>query len=181
MSNSRDTSSESRSSTRRAGSLKEKIRQDGREKIENGKRAAADQMEEIADAIDLAGSQLDRSQPTLAGYAGTIADGVGNLATRLREGSVEELSREARQFATRNPGMFLLGSAAFGIVIARFLKASGGQLADSPEETAERDSGDAYGSSASDEGMESSDDRGEKPATESSAQQTSYTARSEGA
>lgn len=115
-----------RASTRaRASHLKQRLKQDGREKVESGKRAAADQIAEIADAIDLAGSQLDQSQPTLANYASKLADGVGSLAARLREDSIEDLYREVRQLATRHPGMFVLGSAALGLVIARFMKASG--------------------------------------------------------
>lgn len=109
----------------RASNLKRRLQQDGKDKIEGGKRAAADQIAEIADAIDMAGAQLDQSQPTLANYASRLADGVGTLATRLREDSIEDLYRDMRQVATRHPGMFLLGSAALGLVIARFMKASG--------------------------------------------------------
>jgi len=123
MNESTDTASTARSGNR-AANLKQRIKQDGKEKIETGKRAAADQIAEIADAIDMAGSQLDQSQPTLANYATQLANGVGTFATRLREDSIEDLYREMRQLATRHPGMFLLGSAAVGLVAARFIKAS---------------------------------------------------------
>lgn len=111
----------------RASNLKQRVKQDGKEKIESGKRAAADQMEGIADAIDTAGAQLDQSQPTLANYASKLAEGIGGLATRLREDSVEEIYRDVRRAATQHPGLFLLGSAALGVVIARFMKVSGDQ------------------------------------------------------
>jgi hypothetical protein len=128
MNESTDTNTGTRSGTNspggRAANLKQRIKQDGKEKIESGKRAAADQIAEIADAIDLAGSQLDQSQPTLANYATQLANSVGTLATRLREDSVEDIYRDMRQLATRHPGMFLLGSAAIGLVAARFMKAS---------------------------------------------------------
>lgn len=114
----------------KASTLKRRLKEDGKQKIESGKRAAADQISELADAIDVAGAQLDQSQPTLANYASKLAEGVGGLATRLREDSVEDLYREVRQVATRHPGMFLLGSAALGLVIARFMKASGDELAE---------------------------------------------------
>lgn len=109
----------------RAAKLKSRLQQDGKEKIATGKRAAADQIAEIADAIDMAGAQLDQSQPTLASYASRLAEGVGSLATRLREDSIEDLYRDVRRVATNHPGMFLLGSAALGLVIARFMKATG--------------------------------------------------------
>src|SRR5688572_6970424 len=128
MNESTDTSSTARSGTtspgNRAANLKQRIKEDGKEKIESGKRAAADQIAEIADAIDLAGSQLDQSQPTLANYATQLANSVGTFATRLREDSIEDIYRDVRQLAARHPGMFLLGSAAVGLVAARFMKAS---------------------------------------------------------
>ena len=149
MNESTDTGTSARSGSR-AANLKQRIKQDGKEKIETGKRAAADQIAEIADAIDLAGSQLDQSQPTLANYATQLANGVGTFATRLREDSIEDLYRDMRQLATRHPGMFLLGSAAIGLVAARFMKASaeqssfaGEDLDESAESESDQDWGEA--------------------------------------
>jgi hypothetical protein len=136
MNESTDTSTKPRSSGRRTPDIKERMKQDGREKIESGKRAAADQIAEIADAIDMAGAQLDQSQPTLANYASRLAEGVGGLASRLREDSMEDLYRDMRQVASRHPGMFLLGSAAVGLVLARFIKASGDDLGVADDEAA---------------------------------------------
>jgi hypothetical protein len=107
----------------RAADLKQRVKRDGKQRIEKSKHAAADQIEDIADALDVAGARLDETQPTLANYASKLADGVGTFATRLREDSIEDLYRDARRFATEHPGMFLLGSAAVGIAIARFMKA----------------------------------------------------------
>lgn len=107
----------------RAADLKQRVKRDSKQRIDKGKRAAADQIEDIADALDVAGSRLDQSQPTLANYASRLADGVGSLATRLREDNIEDLYRDARRFATEHPGMFLLGGAAVGLAIARFMKA----------------------------------------------------------
>jgi hypothetical protein len=104
--------------------LGDRLRQDGRQQIETRKRVAADQIDELAHALGRAGEQLDQSQPTLAAYANQIASGVSNLATRLRDDSVEELLDDARQAARRNPGLFLLGGFALGVALARFLKAS---------------------------------------------------------
>jgi hypothetical protein len=132
----------------RAANLKQRITQDGKEKIESGKRAAADQIAEIADAIDLAGAQLDQSQPTLANYATQLANGVGTFATRLREDSIEDIYRDMRQLATRHPGMFLLGSAAIGLVAARFMKASADEAGVAGEDLgqrAESESGQDWG------------------------------------
>lgn len=108
------------------GGLKETLKRNGREKVEGGKRFAADQIEDIADAIDAASVQLNRSQPNLAEYATRVADGAASVARRLREGSIEDLAQDARRLASRNPAIFLLAGAALGIVVARFLKAAAG-------------------------------------------------------
>jgi len=151
MNESTDTTGSTRSGSR-AANLKQRIKQDGKEKIESGKRAAADQIAEIADAIDLAGSQLDRSQPMLATYASQLADGVGTLATRLREDSIEDIYRDVRQLAQRHPAMFLLGGAALGLVAARFMKATGQQDEDLGVQ-AESEGDEAWGE-ADDEAMQ---------------------------
>lgn len=151
MTESTDSTSTS-GARRRADNLKQRWREDGKQKIESGKRAAADQIADIADAIDAAGAQLDESQPTLAGYASKLADGVGGFAAHLREDSIEDLYYQMRQLAIRHPGMFLLGSAALGVVLARFMKASGGQDLDASyedlDEADEEQRGSFYRASA---------------------------------
>jgi uncharacterized phage infection (PIP) family protein YhgE len=142
MNESTDTTTTARSGSR-AANLKQRIKEDGKEKIETGKRAAADQIAEIADAIDLAGAQLDQSQPTLANYATQIANSVGTFATRLREDSIEDLYHDMRQLATRHPGMFLLGSAAIGLVAARFMKASAEEASYAGDDLGQRAQGES--------------------------------------
>jgi hypothetical protein len=104
--------------------LKQRLKRGGKETMERGKRAAADQIADIADAIDRAGAQLGQSQPMLASYAARVANGVDDLATQLRDESFEDLYRRTRLLAIRHPGMFLLGSAALGVAVARFMKAT---------------------------------------------------------
>ena len=110
--------------TRSRSALADKVKQDSRERIERGKQAAADQVEQLADAIDQAGTRLSEGQPTIGSYATRMADGLDQLAQRLRSSSLEDLARDTRQAAIRNPGAYLLGSAAVGLLLARFLKAS---------------------------------------------------------
>lgn len=101
--------------------FKQRITRDGKEKLESGKRTAADQIDDIAGAIGAAGSKLE-SQPTLANYVSQLATGVGSIATRLREDSIEDLYHEGRRLAVQHPALFVLGSAAVGLAIARFMK-----------------------------------------------------------
>lgn len=104
--------------------LTARLKRDGRQKLESSKRSAAAHVEEVAHAIDRAGAQLDQNEPTLAAYAGQIAAGVGKLATRLREDSIDDLLDETRRLARRNPALFLAGGVMLGIAASRFLKAS---------------------------------------------------------
>ena len=128
------TENPSSQTVNRASAMKDRIKQEGRQRIEQGKRSAAEQMEGVADALGAAGSRLGQSQPTLASYASNLANGVGDVATRLRDGNIEDLYRDVRRLATEHPGMFLLGSAAVGLAIARFMKS------DMPAERASRGS-----------------------------------------
>lgn len=127
--------------TESARGLTERLRNDGRAQIETRKRQAADQIDEVAYALSQASEQLG-SQPTLAGYATQIADGVGKLATRLRDGSIEQLIDDTRGIARRNPGLFILGSFVTGIALARFLKASERSLSETASSQLTGESGD---------------------------------------
>jgi hypothetical protein len=104
--------------------LSEQIKQDGRQRIEEGKRTAADHIDSVAQALDSARERLDQDQPTLAAYAGRMSTGVGNLATRLRDGSLDDLLQDTRDLARRNPVLFIAGGVAIGFALSRFLKAS---------------------------------------------------------
>jgi hypothetical protein len=132
---SQGSSQETASSSSRRGGLAQKVKQDSRERIERGKEAAAEQVEQLADAMVDAGAKLDTNQPSIATYAVRLAGGLDHLAQRLRRSSIEDLARDTRNAAARNPGTFLLASAALGIVLARFLKASGEAQEDSTQAT----------------------------------------------
>jgi hypothetical protein len=110
--------------------ITDRLKQDGKQKIESGKRSAADQIDQVAQALSRAGEELNQSQPTLANYAGQIASTVSNFATRLRDGNMDDLVSDTRELARRNPGLFLLGGVAFGFALSRFLKASAEQAGD---------------------------------------------------
>jgi hypothetical protein len=114
--------------------LTDQIKQDSRQKLETSKRTAAEQIEGVAQALDSARARLDESQPNLAAYAGQIATGVSNLATRLRDGSVEELLDDTRRLARRNPALFLAGGVALGFALSRFVKSSAESSAQSAGE-----------------------------------------------
>jgi hypothetical protein len=135
--------SEKNLSTGKTG-ITDRIKQDGKQKIESTKRTAADQIDQVAQALTRAGEELGQSQPTLANYASQFATNVSSFATRLRDGNMDDLVTDARELARRNPGLFLLGGVALGFAVSRFLKASAEQA------QVNEYSGDYSGSSSED-------------------------------
>ena len=113
-----------RSSTRPSRGFAQRLKEDSRKTIEQRKRSAAARVDEIAQAIGRTGAQFSENEPTIAEVANRLAGTVGNLATRLREGSIDDLVDDARVFARRNPGVFIAAGLAAGFVLARFVKAS---------------------------------------------------------
>lgn len=113
-----------RSATRPTHGFAQRLKEDGRRTIEQRKRSAAERVDGIAQALQRSGAQFSETEPTLADLASRIADTVGNLATRLREGSIDDLVDDTRALARRNPGLFIAGGMVAGFVLARFVKAS---------------------------------------------------------
>jgi hypothetical protein len=122
--------SEFESTSGRKNGVADRIKEDGKQRIESTKRSAADQIEQVANVISRAGSELGDGQPRLANYANQAADRVNALASRLRTASIEDLLEDTRDLARRNPGLFILGGVALGIVVSRFLKASASNVSD---------------------------------------------------
>jgi hypothetical protein len=113
-----------RSTARSARGFTQRLKEDGRRTLEQRKRSAADRVDEIAQAIGRTGEQFSANEPTLADLASRLAGTVGNLATRLREGSIDDLVDDTRAFARRNPSLFIAGGMLAGFALARFVKAS---------------------------------------------------------
>lgn len=111
------------SSSGPAEGFTQRLKEDGRATIEQRKRSAAQRVEEIAQAIGRSGEQFG-NEPTLAELAHRLANTVGNFATRLREGSIDDLIDDTRRLARRNPALFIAGGVLAGFALARFAKAS---------------------------------------------------------
>jgi len=101
----------------------ERLKEEGKSRLERGKTTAADQVDQFANAIKSAGTELNGT-PTLASYANELATSITNFSSRLRDGSIEDLAADMQQAARRNPGLFIAGGLALGIVLARLVKAS---------------------------------------------------------
>ena len=79
----------------------------------------------MANAVRAAASDLqDQDREGLSHYVTELADSVSTLATGLRQQSVDELIHDVENIARKNPALFIGGSIAIGLGLARFAKAS---------------------------------------------------------
>ena len=107
-------------------SAKEKAIEFGSVQAEATSGLAADNVESVGSALNsFADSLREGDQETLANYATRIADTVNDVATGLRERSIDTMISDVNRLARRNPGAFLIGSVAAGFVLSRFLRATG--------------------------------------------------------
>lgn len=107
----------------KASQTAKQAQQRGRARLERGKEAAADQVQQLAGAVeDFAGKLGDTN--AFSGYAADFGRRLSAFADGLRDRSIDELADDARELARRNPTMYLLGSVAVGMALARFMKAS---------------------------------------------------------
>ena len=97
----------------------------GKERLAAQTEHAATGVEHLADAVDTAASRLSELEHQgLADYASQLASYLGDMSGKLREKNVDELARDVRVIAQRNPALFLLGSVAVGLGLSRFAKAT---------------------------------------------------------
>jgi hypothetical protein len=98
----------------------------GTERLEEGAGQAAEGVEHVADAVGAAASRLSEMEHEgLAEHANRLASWLSGMSEKLRNRSVDEIGNDVRRIAERNPALFLLGSVAVGVALARFAKASG--------------------------------------------------------
>ena len=121
---SRSQFSERESIQSKTAELKEEAKQQGRQQAETGKHKVADQAEKLAGAAERVSSELRRELPRVADYTDEIASSIRQFSDRIRGRSIEDLLADAHELARRNPALFFLGSAAVGVALARFFKAS---------------------------------------------------------
>lgn len=96
-----------------------------RSRLERSKSTAADSAASTSEVLDQAADNFSaHGQETLARATSMLAGKLSQLASDLENRSIDELGREARELARRNPGLFVAGGLAIGIALSRFFKAS---------------------------------------------------------
>ena len=101
------------------------VKQKAAESLNANRKTAAEEIEGMANAVRAAASDLqDQDREGLSHYVTELADSVSTLATGLRQKSVDELIHDVENIARKNPALFIGGSIAIGLCLARFAKAS---------------------------------------------------------
>jgi hypothetical protein len=101
------------------------VKERATEQLDTQKSRATDGLSVIAGAVRQSTQQLRSDQhEALAQYVDRAADQLERFSNAIRDKDIEELLRDARQFARRQPALFIGGSFAVGVLAARFLKSS---------------------------------------------------------
>ena len=105
--------------------LMDTVKQRASSQIDAQKGRATDSLSAIAGAVRQSTEQLrDDQHDGLAQYVEQAANQLERFANGLRDKSADELLRDVRNLARRQPALFIGGSVAVGILAARFLKSS---------------------------------------------------------
>lgn len=108
-----------------ADELIKKTSSEGKAQVQQYREAAADKVDQVADTIDKAASQLpDDDVLHVSQHISAMADGLGRLSDGLREKSADQILHDIGRIARQNPALFIGGSIAIGFGIARFARAS---------------------------------------------------------
>lgn len=108
---------------------------------EQQKGAAADQIDEVARALDTAAEQVERVLPQGAPYVRAASSAIHQASATVRDHSIEDLFDLARDFARSQPGTFVAGTVLAGFGLARFLKSSSERRAETASRQVSRSSG----------------------------------------
>lgn len=95
--------------------------------VEEQKGRGAEALRAFAGAVMTASQELDSQSPQVARYVRDAAERVHSLAGNIEGRNINDLMRNATEFARSRPTMFFAGAMAAGFALSRFLKSSAQQ------------------------------------------------------
>jgi hypothetical protein len=105
--------------------MTEEAKQRGKALFEGQRRAAADEIGGVVNALRKTANDLDMEhRASTATLIGRAADSLDRVAGTLRERDFRTLIGQVEGYARQHPGMFFGGSVIAGLLLARFLKSS---------------------------------------------------------
>lgn len=108
-----------------AGQVTESAKKNAVSYADSQKQTAKQYLQSVADALHETGQSLQsKNQTPIANYANKAADQVEGFAGYLERTPVQDMVRDAEDFARQHSTLFLGGALALGLAAARFIKAS---------------------------------------------------------
>lgn len=107
--------------------LADKAKEQGRDLLADRKRATADEIGSVAEALSKTAQEMYQQEhppPLITPYAEQAANSLKRFSNTLRERDLSVLARQTENFARRQPGVFLGGAVVAGFLLARFFKSS---------------------------------------------------------
>jgi hypothetical protein len=105
--------------------LTQEARERGKALFEGQRRAAADEIGGMVQALRKTQQELDREdKPSTSELVGRAASALDRVAGTLRNQDFRGLVGQVESYARQHPGMFFGGSVVAGLLLARFLKSS---------------------------------------------------------
>lgn len=109
----------------KAQEARQEAEQSAEKEAKKRKSQVVSQVNNVAQALHKASEQLrEDNQDDLAGYTEQMASRVEQVSGYLDEQGVRGLAQDVENFARKQPGLFIGGAVALGLVGARFLKSS---------------------------------------------------------
>lgn len=115
----------------------------GRDMLARQKEAAAERVEQVANAVRSGGRELPGGDGETGRYVEIAAERLESLGRQLREKDLNGLIADVQDMARRSPAVFFGGSVLAGFMLARFMKSSSAHPAESARHAEAADSADA--------------------------------------
>lgn len=120
-----ESGNDSNNAKMNAKNAAENIKESAERTLNENRDKALGGAESVAHAARAAAEDLrNQNQEGLSHYVTELADTVSKFAEKLRHKNVDELVHEVTDLARKNPALFIGGTIAIGLGIARFAKAS---------------------------------------------------------
>jgi hypothetical protein len=114
--------------TQLASQAQEKMGQQFQAGASKGMSRAADALGSVAQSLTYSSERLrEQDRGAIGGYVEKAANRVERFADYLQNANPREMADRVENFARREPGLFLGGAFALGLLGARFIKSSRGE------------------------------------------------------
>ena len=104
--------------------------------LDQRKNDTAQSISDLASSLRDSGKTFE-DRPNILSFMGSAADGLEQLADGIRDRSFAEIYADAEDFARRKPLVLGAATIAAGFLLARFIKSSADELAQTASRTAE--------------------------------------------